>query len=66
MVNLDAFKHHLSQNFVSYNKVCYAYVTLYEHWNAKFKSTEILVFVNGTETDKISEIITLCQLYNMK
>ena len=61
----DAFTHYVALNPVPHFKAYYAYMTLYEHWIAKFGLPEILVTDNGTEFIN-NEIITLCHLYNIK
>ena len=61
----DAFTHYVALNTVPHCNAYYAYTTLYEHWIAKFGLPEILVTDNGTEFIN-NEIITLCQLYNIK
>ena len=43
----------------------YAYITLYEHWIAKFGLPDILVTTNGPQTNKNRTII-LCHLYHSK
>ena len=65
MVIVDAFTHYAALNPVPHFNAYYAYTTLYEHWIAKLGLPEILVTDNGTEFIN-NEIITLCQLYNIK
>ena len=65
MVIVDAFTHYVALNPVPHCNAYYAYTTLYEHWIAEFGLPEILVTDKGTEFIN-NEIITLCQLYNIK
>ena len=48
MVIVDAFTHYVARNPVPHFNASYAYLTLYEHWIAKFGVPEILVTDNGT------------------
>ena len=65
MVNVEEFTHYVAVNPVPHCNACYAYTTLYKHWIAELGLPEILVTDNGTEFID-NEIITLCQLYNIK
>ena len=65
MVIVDAFTHFVALNSVPHCDAYYAYTTLYEHWIANLGLPENLVTDNGTEFIN-NEIITLCQLYNIK
>ena len=62
---VDAFTYYVALNPIPHCNAYYAYTTLYEHWIAKFGLPEILVTDIGTEFIN-NEIITLCQLYNIK